>query len=291
MNPNTQQTVMTEYGNSATYINAPSNQATGHVPLDTLPAAWWNWLWNQITKNNNEVYATLTDVRTELLNVLSAASISPSGTSTNQLYQAINKIRQTIATTSTAGAVKSSSDIKSVSVANTGVMLVNALTDWLGADTIKSVIDNLTTEVESGDIQAFTITHAANNTFDFTITRTNGDTITRTLQPVHLVSMVSSGNTMKTTVNGVASNNANIINSFGKSANGPILTLDVNGQQVTIPVAISINSTGQILYVTVGGAQASLNTNGVHVGYLGPSNAVYADVNGLLHCKGIQFDI
>ena len=43
------------YGASALYTEQPQGDDArdGVVPLDTLPAQWWNWLWNNITNYCN----------------------------------------------------------------------------------------------------------------------------------------------------------------------------------------------------------------------------------------------
>lgn len=148
MNPSQSTTEETVYGSEATYKQLPDEASTaaGVIPLDTLPAAWWNALWNQQTKQDNNAYADINDLRQEVLSVLSSAPspITPSTTVHNQLYNAIEQIRQIVATVTVAGAVKSSSDIKSVAVdAATGAMLVNALVDWSGTKTVKETIDDL----------------------------------------------------------------------------------------------------------------------------------------------------
>lgn len=58
----------------------------------TAPAKWWNWLWNTITTFFIGSKADRQDILTELKNVLSAASIVPDGTSTNQLSKAVDTV-------------------------------------------------------------------------------------------------------------------------------------------------------------------------------------------------------
>lgn len=139
------------YASDPDFIKAPSesDMMKGVKPLDTLPAAWWNWLWNQATKQDNNIFLDVNDLRQEILSVLNAAGITPSASATNQLLQSIVRINQTIATATVPGSVISSSDIRSVSVDPvTGQMLVNALSDWASEDTIKKALDALRTAVE-----------------------------------------------------------------------------------------------------------------------------------------------
>lgn len=162
MNPSTTQTSMQVYAASQEQYKNPPNAAqmdVGVAPLDTLPASWWNWLWEQITKNNNAVYQGIADIRTELLNVLSDANITPSALDATQLLQAINVIRKRVPTTDPVshdpipGAVISSAARSGVSVdSNTGAMTVNALSDWTSQDSVKDVIDAWETEQEQ-DLQ------------------------------------------------------------------------------------------------------------------------------------------
>lgn len=162
MNPGTTQTSMQVYAASQEQYKTPPNASqmdVGVVPLDTLPASWWNWLWEQITKNNNAVYQGIADIRTELLNVLSDANITPSELDATQLLQAINVIRKRVPTTDPVshdpipGAVISSASRSSVSVdSTTGEMTVNALSDWTSQDSVKDVIDAWETEQEQ-DLQ------------------------------------------------------------------------------------------------------------------------------------------
>lgn len=162
MNPSTTQTSMQVYAASQEQYKTPPNAVqmdVGVVPLDTLPASWWNWLWEQITKNNNAVYQGIADIRTELLNVLSDANITPSSLDATQLLQAINVIRKRVPTTDPVshepipGAVISSAARSSVSVdPTTGAMTVNALSDWMSQNSVKDVINAWETEQEQ-DLQ------------------------------------------------------------------------------------------------------------------------------------------
>lgn len=148
MRPSTNQHEMSVYGANASYISEPTNIDAGHIPLDTLPAAWWNWLFNQLTLNNNGSYTAIADLRSEMLAVLTEAGITPSEAQTNQLLQAVEIIRKKIATTSTPGAIKSSSDIKSISVGADGTPLVNALSDWSGTDTVADKLSDVDAKIE-----------------------------------------------------------------------------------------------------------------------------------------------
>ena len=152
MNPNTDQRSMRVYASDNTqYRTEPNEEQTrnGVVPLDSLPAAWWNWLWYEIISNNNNALLSITDLRTEIGNVLTNAGITASAQVTNQLAQAIIIIHQRKPFfddqhNPVPGSVISSAARSSVSVdGSTGQMTVNALSDWASQDSVKTVIDNL----------------------------------------------------------------------------------------------------------------------------------------------------
>ena len=58
----------------------------------TAPAKWWNWLWNHISAWFATSKTDKNSMHTELLNVLSAASITPDATKSNQLSKAVDTI-------------------------------------------------------------------------------------------------------------------------------------------------------------------------------------------------------
>lgn len=117
------------YATSTPYCEPPSEEqlTCGVVPLDSLPAAWWNWMWNQTNAAIDEAKTALNNMVCELNTVLNAANIPAQSACLNQLYCAIDKIRQTVATASTAGAVKSSSDQGKVGIDANGIMTANGV--------------------------------------------------------------------------------------------------------------------------------------------------------------------
>jgi hypothetical protein len=56
----------------------------------TAPAKWWNWLYNKITVFFSGCLTDRTAMHTELLNVLSSASVTPDSTDLQQLNDSIN---------------------------------------------------------------------------------------------------------------------------------------------------------------------------------------------------------
>ena len=174
--PSSQLTQEGVYGNTATHKGPPSADeiANGVVPLDTLPAQWWNWLWNSAGKDIDSWRAELVSIRAEILNVLRLVDNTAAfNGSTTQIASALSALVTRIATATTAGAVKSSADIKSVSVdSSEGTMVVNALTDYVGSATIEtrlaslkaSIDDVLTGAVVAGTISSGVITLASSVT-------------------------------------------------------------------------------------------------------------------------------
>lgn len=69
-----------------------ANQEKGVLPLDSLPAQYWNWIWNQMTSQHNLTVATITSILTELQNVLAAAGITPDKATPTQLSEAIKTL-------------------------------------------------------------------------------------------------------------------------------------------------------------------------------------------------------
>ena len=122
------------YASLSTMRQEPSQSEmnNGVIPLDTLPAAWWNWMWNAITQAQNDSMHNDDVLFTEINNVLTVAGITP-GTSSqhDQLRQAIAVIKGAIATTAEAGSVLStdSGTTGTVKVAADGKMTVNNFGD------------------------------------------------------------------------------------------------------------------------------------------------------------------
>lgn len=117
------------YAASSQYCTPPDIEQieNGVIPLDSLPADWWNWMWNDTNKAVNEARAGFSALINELETVLDGAGIVADCNCVNQVYRAIDKIRQTLATAQTAGAVKSSSCKGDVTVNADGTMTANGL--------------------------------------------------------------------------------------------------------------------------------------------------------------------
>lgn len=117
------------YATNPTYCQLPSADQLqcGVVPLDSLPAAWWNAMWHETNQAVNQARGAVGALITEVNNVLQGAGVCVNPSCTDQLYQAIDKIRQTIGNASVAGAVKSSSCPGEVSIDANGIMTANCV--------------------------------------------------------------------------------------------------------------------------------------------------------------------
>ena len=120
---------MNVYASNSQYIQGPSpeQQAQGTIPLDTLPADWWNWLWKSITARINQASKGMESLYEEVMSVLTAASIEPSQLQSDQLLNAIKALARVTGTAAIAGAVKSSADSGKVAISADGIMTVNGL--------------------------------------------------------------------------------------------------------------------------------------------------------------------
>ena len=117
------------YGSSATYCSCPTDEqiAAGVIPLDSLPAAWWNWMWSKTNQAVNCARFTVGTLITELNTVLAQAGVCSCDACTDQLYQAITKLRRIVGDADYPGAVKSSSTPGQVSIDANGVMTANCV--------------------------------------------------------------------------------------------------------------------------------------------------------------------
>ena len=151
MKPTNPIETMDVYASTSQYISGPTSeqQAAGTIPLDTLPADWWNWLWKSITTRINEASTGMESVYEEILSVLSAASITPSETSVNQLLTAIQSLIRTPGSSTTAGTVKSSTDSGKVAIDANGYMTPNGMGIPSSLNTTAKVIVSAVNEVLS----------------------------------------------------------------------------------------------------------------------------------------------
>lgn len=142
MIPSNPMRTVKDYGSSAQYLEAPSDEeiAKGTIPLDTLPAAWWNWMWRDTNSAVNEAKTGMTSIVTEIVNVLTAANIQPSQLTENQLLSAIRVIAQQYGTSTSAGAVKSSLDSGKLNIEAAGTAVINGLGTPTSLNTTNKVV-------------------------------------------------------------------------------------------------------------------------------------------------------
>ena len=120
---------MPTYAPQSSYLTPiPSaNIERGVAPLDSLPADWWNWLWNNITLNEGRIVQFINSVFSEINSVLSAAGVTPSTASTTDLRNAIQKLASTVATSAVPGSVLSSTLSGKLRVIADGTASINGL--------------------------------------------------------------------------------------------------------------------------------------------------------------------
>lgn len=120
---------MPTYAPQSSYLTPiPSaNIERGVAPLDSLPADWWNWLWNNITLNEARIVQFINSVFSEINSVLSAAGVTPSTASTTDLKTAIQKLAATVATSAVPGSVLSSTLSGKLRVIADGTASINDL--------------------------------------------------------------------------------------------------------------------------------------------------------------------
>lgn len=120
---------MPTYAANSSYLTPipDANIDRGVIPLDSLPADWWNWLWNNITLNEGHIVQFINSVFSEINAVLSAAGVSPSTASTTDLRDAIQDLAQVVATASVPGSVLSSTLSGKLNVIADGTASINGL--------------------------------------------------------------------------------------------------------------------------------------------------------------------
>jgi hypothetical protein len=82
---------ITEYASDAQTIQEPigTDYTQGVRVGKTVPAKWWNWLFNASTKRIAQSYNDANNMLTEMKNVVIDAGLTPSGTDNTQLSQAV----------------------------------------------------------------------------------------------------------------------------------------------------------------------------------------------------------
>lgn len=107
-----------------------SNYNIGAQVNSCIPAGWWDFLFNNLVTRARQSYNDINVLYTEILNVLSAAGVTPSEADSTQLVQSLGTLFNAvpIATHNAVGKVKSSSGKGNVSVdSQTGIMTANGV--------------------------------------------------------------------------------------------------------------------------------------------------------------------
>ena len=107
-----------------------SNYNIGAQVNSCIPAGWWDFLFNNLVTRARQSYNDINVLYTEILNVLSAAGVTPSEADSTQLVQSLKTLFNAvpIATHNAVGKVKSSSGKGNVSVdSQTGIMTANGV--------------------------------------------------------------------------------------------------------------------------------------------------------------------
>ena len=79
-------------GATASISTTGLNMSSLYVPNTLLPAEHMNYFLNGFSNNGNVSETALSNVISEMLTILTAASISPNGSLTNQVYAALNAL-------------------------------------------------------------------------------------------------------------------------------------------------------------------------------------------------------
>ena len=151
------------YGSSASYCDLPTPEqiANGVVPLDSLPAAWWNAMWAETNGAVNCARYATGILISEINTVLTQAGVCCNCNCVDQLYQSITKLRRIVGDSEYPGAVKSSSTAGQVSIDANGIMTANCVGNAANLTTtaknvvgaineLKSTYDNSISSLTSG---------------------------------------------------------------------------------------------------------------------------------------------
>lgn len=140
-----------DYAIAAQYKALPNEEQlrTGVVPLDSLPAAWWNCMWYDTNRAVNCARDAVGALISEMNTVLTCAGVCACRTCVDQLYRAIENIRVTVGNAVTAGAVKSSSCGGQVTIENDGTMTMNGVGNAAQLTTVTKNVVGAINELKS----------------------------------------------------------------------------------------------------------------------------------------------
>lgn len=139
------------YGSSAQYKTLPTEEQirAGVIPLDSLPAAWWNALWCCTNHSVNEARDAVGVLIDEINTVLTQAGVCVNPSCVDQLYRAIDAIHQRVGNASVAGSVKSSSCPGEVSIDVNGIMTANCVGNASQLTTTSKIVVGAINELKS----------------------------------------------------------------------------------------------------------------------------------------------
>lgn len=81
------------FGDNATKIQPDdAKMAAGFQQSDVLPAEWMNWAWNKNSKGIRDLNMGMASIEAELINILTAAGITPASATENQVITAIQQL-------------------------------------------------------------------------------------------------------------------------------------------------------------------------------------------------------
>lgn len=85
--------VVPTFGTAAALVEPDgTTYSVGFFPGQVFPAEFENWFMNKLTKNSNELMTDMTNIVAELTTILTAASLTPDGSSTTQVKASLDAL-------------------------------------------------------------------------------------------------------------------------------------------------------------------------------------------------------
>lgn len=166
MRPTSGVSALPVYATDSDYCTPPSSseRRKGVIPLDTLPAQWWNQMWNAITQQENNITSALNNIFSELNNVLAEVGDVGSATDLHQIQRAILSIHNRLATTTQQGTVKQNTERDGVTLDSEGKMVVTYMGDV--ADLTTPIKTTVVDAINSLSTSLYDIEEALRNKID-----------------------------------------------------------------------------------------------------------------------------
>lgn len=142
------------YANNAlpNQFRKPTVWLSGVKVGDTIPAVWWNWMWNKFSKAHIESVHTLDSLCGEILSVLEHYEVDPNPDETNQLLSCLQKLKMGLS--DSIGELRTEAtealEAKVTEVLERITEVETSLTDKIDAlqTTLTERIDNIQTEIK-----------------------------------------------------------------------------------------------------------------------------------------------